>query len=356
MNIYWLWLTNLKGLGSVTYKRLLDVFGTPKAIYCATRSELDSVSGLKTQAKEIILMNKSLDQAHRLEADLDKHQIRLLTYDLPSYPEAVKVLPMAPVLIYYKGYLRENSIGVGIIGSRRCTEYGKRVTSEAATFLAQQGVTVISGMAKGIDGYAHTACLKAGGYTLTFLGHGLDLCYPKEHESLLEAIIEKGAALSQYPPGTEPRAGYFPQRNTLIAAWSHKILVVEAGVRSGALITARSARGLGRKVLAVPNSIYSPESAGTNRLIAEGAEILTDFAQLVFDVRALPMPMTTVNSELSSLEKAVFDSLTVPKNIEELNDLFNGDIALLNETLCTMELAGRITIGAGNIVRRALPL
>ncbi|MHB1407626.1 MAG: DNA-processing protein DprA [Desulfitobacteriaceae bacterium] len=117
------------------------------------------------------------------------HQIRLLTYDLPSYPEAVKVLPMAPVLMYYKGYLRENSIGMGIIGSRRCTEYGKRVTSEVAMFLAQQGVPVISGMVKGIDGYAHTACLKAGGYTLAFLGHGLDLCYPKEHLSLQEAII-----------------------------------------------------------------------------------------------------------------------------------------------------------------------
>jgi len=172
-------------------------------------------------------------------------------------------------------------MGVGIVGSRKCTDYGKEVTRQAARYLAENSVTVISGMAKGIDGYAHTACIKANGYTLAFLGSSVDICYPKEHRKLMEGIIESGAVISEYPPTTEVRAEYFPRRNMLISSFSNNLLVVEATYKSGALITANFAKELNREVYAVPNSIYSNSSLGTNHLIEKGAKIYLRPSQLI---------------------------------------------------------------------------
>jgi DNA processing protein len=155
------------------------------------------------------------------------------------------------------------------------------VAAEAAAFLAQQGITVASGLAKGIDSYAHTACLKEGGYTLAFVANGPDICYPPEHRSLMEEILVSGAVLSPYPPGTRPRQEYFPLRNRILSAWIDQILVVEAGERSGALITAGYALEQKQRVFAVPNSIYSPESFGTNRLLQNGAEVYLEPKQLL---------------------------------------------------------------------------
>jgi DNA processing protein len=232
---------------------------------------------------------------------------------------------------------------------------------------------VVSGLAKGIDSYAHTACLKEGGYTLAFIANGPDICYPTEHHSLVDEIIENGAVLSPYPPGTRPRQEYFPLRNRLLSAWVDQLLVVEAGERSGALITAGYAMEQKRKVFAVPNSIYSPEGAGTNRLLLNGAEVYLEPKQLVnsVDVRPLRQPKAVL-SELqtqlnhtkkrlkpetpssSSQEQLILERLRSNNSenfveIRDLLDLVDGNLKGMISLLCSMELEGKVIVSGQRV-------
>lgn len=270
--LYWIWLSQIKGIGPITQKKLLKHFGSPRRIYNASIDELMKVNGAGKSISQNI-QSTNLERASWILDRLQKLKINLLTYDDPVYPELAKHTPNAPILLYYRGVLKYMSQSVGIVGTRRCTEYGKYVAFEAAGYMAEKGIPVISGMAKGIDGYAHTACLKANGYTAAFLGSGVDICYPSEHKKLMRQIIENGAVISEYPPGTQPKAEHFPKRNALIAAWSEKLLIVEAAEKSGALLTAKYAKEFNREIFAAPNQIYTKTSQGTNRLIAEGGHI-----------------------------------------------------------------------------------
>lgn len=255
---------------------------------------------------------------------------------------------------------------MGVVGARRCTNYGKEVVKEAVEYLASEKIPVISGMAKGIDSYAHTACLKAGGYTLAFFGNGVDICYPKEHRGLMENIIENGAVLSQFPPGTEPRPEYFPRRNALMSAWSEKLLVVEAGDNSGALITAQYTKELGRQVLAVPNQIYNQTGKGTNLLILKGAQIYLYPEQLLSDSKEEFLMVgrnigsnkekssreysnnEIFNRQLSEKEKKIIESILInSKTIEELSLSTGIKQVELLELLSILELEGIIETLAG---------
>ncbi|AKL93675.1 DNA recombination mediator protein A [Clostridium aceticum] len=280
---YWLWLKELKGLGNSIEQRLLAFFKSPKAIYEAEELDLMEVEGVgKTLAKSI-RQEKSLNEAFKILEKVEKNDIKILTYHDPLYPVAVKESKYAPTLLYYKGKIRESSMGVAIVGSRRCSQYGKEVAIEASTFLAENNIPVISGMAKGIDGYAHIATLKSKGYTMAFLGHGLNCCYPKEHGELMEAIIDKGAVLSEYPPDRKPRPEYFPKRNRLFISWSRKVLIVEAGEKSGTLLTAKLAKEDGKEILVLPHEIYNPSGKGGNQLISDGATVYLKLEQLLID-------------------------------------------------------------------------
>jgi len=205
VDIYWLWLTVLKGVGAVTLRNLVKEFGSPRAVYTASQEELKAIRGLRSQVVETILASRSLDRSKQTEALMQQHEIKLLSFADPLYPPGVNNLPNQPAVLFYKGDLRPPQWSVGIVGSRRCTAYGKQVAAEAASYLAQEGITVASGLAKGIDSYAHTACLKEGGYTLAFIANGPDICYPPEHRLLMDEILENGAVISPYPPGTRPR-------------------------------------------------------------------------------------------------------------------------------------------------------
>jgi DNA protecting protein DprA len=293
-----------------------------------------------------------------------------LSFDDPLYPPRVNNLQNQPAVIYYKGTLRPPQTSVGIVGSRRCTAYGKQVAAEAAAFLAQQGITVASGLAKGIDSYAHTACLKEGGYTLAFVANGPDICYPPEHRSLMEEILVSGAVLSPYPPGTRPRQEYFPLRNRILSAWIDQILVVEAGERSGALITAGYALEQKQRVFAVPNSIYSPESFGTNRLLQNGAEVYLEPKQLL-NLQQETTKTITPNQpikeklirikpekEISPQEQLILERLKNPENpvgIRDLLDIFDGNLRVLLSLLCTMELEGKVMISGQTVKPTSLP-
>jgi DNA processing protein len=334
------------------------------AVYQATREKLLSIQGLRSGFIETLLSQRSLDTAKGVQEHMRRCQIDLLTYDDPYFPSYTNRFSSLPAVLYYRGNLRAPTSCIGIVGSRRCTSYGKEVAAEAAAFLGQAGVTVVSGMAKGIDSYAHTACLKAGGYTLAFVANGVDICYPPEHQTLMEEIIENGAVFSSYPPGTRPRQEYFPYRNKLLAAWVDKLLVVEAADRSGALITAKYAMEYKRKVLAVPNSIYSPESAGANRLLFSGAEVYIEPQQLI-DNDGIEVKRSSANEPINQprimkkqeklhctinpQEQAILDRLDQPQAVQNLLGICNGDMSVLLELLCQMELEGKVVVSGQNV-------
>lgn len=380
MELYWLWLSILPDVGPVLQRRLLEKFGSPADIYHAGEEELRSIEGLGAKRVRCLLERRSLTEAARVLEAVQRIGARLLLPDDPLYPPMVRRLPKAPLVLYYRGTLREQSCGVGIVGARRCTAYGKEVARLAADFLAQQGVPVISGMARGIDSYANTACLQAGGYTLAFLGHGVDICFPADHKKLMDAIVEHGAVISAYPPGTEARPEFFPQRNYLISAWSYSLLVVEAARKSGSLITAGMALEMGRPVFAVPGSIHSRESEGTNALIAAGtASIYIHPRQLLPQLPAgspeiiigenQPVAQKTVvqkakdaleaanstdDTLLSAPAREILNILlhaAAPMTTGELAARFSGDKKIFWESLALMILQGKVENLPGGRVR-----
>lgn len=371
MDIFWLWLSQIKGVGPITLRRLIQAFGTPRAVYEAERKELED-SGLRSGIITEILENRTLEKSKQEEEKMRTLGAKLLTFTDPLYPQKINEISSLPALLFYRGELPNSARSIGIVGSRRCTEYGKRVASEAAAALALKGIEVASGFAKGIDSYAHTACIKAGGKTLAFFANGLDICYPPEQRSLMEEIIVNGAIISPYPIGTRPRQAFFPLRNKLLSAWVDSLLVVEAAERSGALISADYALKLKRRVLAVPNSIYSPESAGTNRLLQRGAEVYLEPGQLYAnwvedssrDVSILLSSQDTSSQDTSSTgydnhegttsreEQEILKQLTSPKRINELLGLFGGNLSSLLTILCSMEIEGKVSL-SGEWVKRS---
>lgn len=245
---YWIWLSLLPYIGPVTANRLLEHFENPSRVYHAECSELVKVKGITGRQIQSIADNKSLDCIWKLMDSCHRNHISLLLKSDVRYPERAKRLEDAPVVLYYKGHFENIKDLVAIVGARRCTQEAKFHAVELAEQYARNGQTVISGMAKGIDSYAHTACLKAEGYTIAIVGNGLDICYPSEHKKLMDCIIEKGLLLSEYPPGIRPSRYTFPRRNRLISAWAERIVVITPGKGSGALITAEYGRKYGRQV------------------------------------------------------------------------------------------------------------
>ena len=357
--LYWIWLTQINGIGPKRQRILLEKFNTPENIYRANLEDLIECDGIGYSTAKKIIESKSLEKAEKILDSVKKLDIKLLTLEDSLYPDKAKIIKEMPILIYYKGNLIKNSMGVAIVGARRCSEYGKMVADDVATYLAKENICVISGMAKGIDGYAHTACIKSDGYTIAVLGNGLDICYPSEHIELMEKIIENGAVLSEYPPGVRPDPKHFPRRNLLISAWSYKILVVEAGAKSGSLITANYGEKYGREILALPDSIYRQESMGSNRLIYDGAKIYLDRKQLLIDNRyeskTKVIDSASTNDimlgKLDDTEKGIMKILLAEgtKTLEELSVIIGINMMSLVEKLSLMELEDKVII-QGSIV------
>jgi DNA processing protein len=362
---YWLWLRTIKRLGPIIEKRLLSVFDNPKAIYDASQEELKAVHGIGNSISNTILSNRSLEKAYSILNECEKHNIKILTYNDCLYPSISKEYDDAPTLLYYRGTLKENCEGVAIVGSRRCSEYGKEIAITTAEYLAKNNIPVISGMAKGIDSYAHISCIKNGGYTLAFLGCGVDICYPVEHIELMEAIIENGAVISEYPPGSRPRAEHFPKRNRLISSWSKKVLVVEAAEKSGALITANHTKSQGKEVYVPPHEIFSITGKGTNKLLIEGAKMFVDPSQLLIQsitsndkenivdsilpkVAQTNKTLSNNKVDLSPIEEKIISCISNdPKPIEIISFETKIDQIELIGYLSEMELEGKVSALAG---------
>lgn len=246
--IYWIWLSKIPGIGCYTSRLLLKELKEPKNIYQASYEELLKIKGIGPKKAKQIYETKNLNKIQKILDDCERKEIKIMTIYDDHYPEEARMLEDMPICLYYKGIVKNHMKKTAIVGSRRCDRQARQRTIEIATNLTRQGIAIVSGMAKGVDAYAQTACLKAGGYTIAVLGNGLDICYPSEHRILMENIERQGLLISEYEPGVRPQKVYFPRRNRIIAALSDEIIVTSAGKGSGALITAQYGEKYNRRV------------------------------------------------------------------------------------------------------------
>ncbi len=281
---FWLALKRVRGIGNIGYRELLARFGSPQAVFAASLGELTQ-AGLRSEVAQAILGFQEWEQVEKELQKATRLGIRVLTWAEPEYPENLRRIHDPPPFLYVKGsFLPQDRLAIALVGSRVASMYGREVTRDLATGLAQRGITVVSGLARGIDAEAHTASLKAGGRTVAVLGSGLDIIYPREHKFLFEAIVDSGAVVSEFSLGTKPEAVNFPYRNRLISGLALGTVVVEATEKSGSLITAQSALDQGREVFAVPGSVRTGRSRGAHRLIKEGARLVEGIEDILSEI------------------------------------------------------------------------
>ena len=245
--IYWVWLNNLPGIGPHTQRLLLEQFNTPENIYSASQSELENC-GLSKNRINTILENKNLSSADNILFDCKRKGISVMNVSLETFPDRLRLNDDMPVLIYYKGKMFNPEKTAGIVGPRKCTQETKEKVIAITKRCVLSGETIVSGMAIGVDGYAHTAAIKNLGRTIAVVANGLDICFPKAHDTLFEEIQQAGFVMSEYPPGTPALAYHFPRRNSIIAAMSDSLYVINPGRNSGSLITAQFAEKYSKPV------------------------------------------------------------------------------------------------------------
>ncbi len=325
----WIALNMIGGIGPVRFHSLVNHFGSPKEVLSATVNQLSEVKGIGEEiAKNIVGFRSKLKVDEELSR-IERLGIEILCIKDKTYPVNLKAIFDPPPIIYVKGnILPDDRLAISIVGSRMATTYGKIVTGRLSAGLATRGITVVSGLARGIDSAAHISALKVGGRTIAVLGCGIDLVYPPENKSLFEQIVCSGAIITEFPLSTPPDKFNFPQRNRLISGLSLGVVVVEAPIRSGSLITADYALEQGREVFAVPGLIDSNLSKGTHNLIKQGAklvdsceDILEEFGGLLELLKPIPSNhrKDVTDKDLSSSEETVLHLLSnEPKHIDSI--------------------------------------
>lgn len=271
---YWFALRTAPMVGNVTFRRLVEQFGSPQRVLEASASELGRIKGISPAVISSLSTHDYRKAADSECRAVEKSGARIIDFLSPDYPRLLLEIPDPPPFIYVKGEIAGCDPAIAVVGSRRATAYGIQATGRIAQELAEQGITVISGLARGIDTAAHQGALNAGGHSIGVLGCGIDVIYPAENRRLFAEMVEKGGIVSEFPMGTGPLAANFPRRNRLISGLSRGVLVVEAAERSGSLITAQFALEQGREVFAIPGAITSGASRGTHKLIRQGAKLV----------------------------------------------------------------------------------
>jgi len=286
-------LSMVEGIGARTYQRLLAQFGSATAILNASRNDLSGFVFLKPDTLTQLTTARSQLDPTRIVELCQKDQIDILSLADERYPQSLRTITDPPPILYVRGaLLPSDSLSIAVIGTRRCTHYGERQTERLTAALVQKGFTIISGLALGIDGIAHRAALGTGGRTIAVLGSGLHRVYPPEHEPLAQKIVESGGCvLSEYPPNHAATKWTFPHRNRIVSGLSMGVLVVEAPLRSGALISARLAGEQGRDIFAVPGSVESSESSGCLQLIRDGAYVTTSVDDILNVLGPMQQPV-----------------------------------------------------------------
>ncbi len=367
---FWLWLSLKENLGHQKMTHLLEIFETPEAIFEASKKKLTQITGLNSDEIQL-LSDKDMKSVARVKEQCRKHGIRILTYDSELYPEKLRQISDPPYVLYVRSRERMNLNDrpcIAMVGNRLMTEYGRCAAIDIAKGLAAAGVIVVSGMARGIDGAAHTGALRAGGTTVAVLGCGLDIAYPPEHDELMEAIVQNGMVISEYPPGTPPYPQNFPARNRIISGLSDGVVVVEAPEQSGALITAEYALQQGRDVFAVPGDITRGHSRGANNLIRQGAvlvssaiDILSEYEDVYINTlkqcinnseeeykeeqeteeKAFELPADGRYDGLTETAKSIISRLSLdPVNFDKLLNLTSFSADELSAELMMLEIGG----------------
>ena len=326
---YQYWLSNMEGIGSKTIQKILRYVEGAKELYYLTEEQIFSLSELKEKERLKIIEHR---KRWKLDAEWEafqKKKIGFISQEMEEFPENLRYIENPPYSIYYKGKLPDEKFrSVAIVGARQCSEYGRLMSEKIAEALAVHQVEVISGMARGVDAYAHIGAIKGKGKTFAVLGCGADICYPSENRKLYEEILENGGLISEYPPGTAPRPQLFPLRNRLISAFSDTVILVEAKERSGSLITADYALEQGKDIFACPGRATDALSTGCNALIRQGAGIITSVNSLLEDMgifekstcKEEPSLQNIQNLSLEKDESLVYSCLDFrPKSLEEIS-------------------------------------
>jgi DNA processing protein len=298
---YWIALKSIDGVGSVGFKNLVGAFGHPRNVFNASLQTLTVIPGIGPKTAANV---KDFNGWHKMEEEIEllkKYDARIITYQDSLYPSSLLNIYDFPPFLYVKGILKEDDVNIAVVGSRMASTYGKFSTERLCRELAINGITVVSGMARGIDSAAHKGALAGKGRTIAVLGCGLDTVYPPENQELYEKIVSKGAVITEYPFGMPPSASNFPARNRIISGISLGVVVVEANEKSGSLITAKLALEQGREVFAVPGSIDSAGSRGTHKLIKQGAKLIEN----VYDILDEILPQVEMRSKVDPPEERI---------------------------------------------------
>jgi DNA processing protein len=295
---YWIWLSSISGVGCKSCLNLISYFGSAENVYQCSFSELMASGLIKEKVAMTISQDRNIENADEYLKSMKESGINVYTIHESEYPENLKNIYDPPPVLYTKGELvLEDALAVSIVGSRKASDYGLKAAHRIALRLAEMGITIISGMAMGIDSAAHRGALAAKGRTLAVCGCGLKYVYPMTNYNLSREIIKSGALISEYPFDTEAYAYQFPARNRIISGMSLGVIVVEAGEKSGSLITADLALEQGREVFAVPGNISSPNSKGTNTLIKSGAKLVSRIEDIIEELN-----LNIIYSEKSNFE------------------------------------------------------
>ncbi|MCR4716822.1 MAG: DNA-processing protein DprA [Lachnospiraceae bacterium] len=313
-------LVNIKGIGSTSVRKLLDSFDDIEAIFNASKTELENVIEHKA---ETFLLNKDSDEIKRNYERIKDKNINFIHLEDKRYPDKLRELYDKPIGLYVMGRLpKKENLNISIIGARQASNYGLEMARYFARELAKNGVNVISGLAYGADSMAHRGALEAGGYTLGVLGSGINICYPKENYDIYEQMKEKGGIVSENGLDTKPSAGLFPIRNRIIAAMSDGILVTEAREKSGTLITVDQGLELGRDIFAIPGRNGEALSLGCNRLIQNGAKLVTNLDDILDEYRQLDKEPDDirlhVDAKLSKEERFIYEMLDLDPAFVEI--------------------------------------
>ena len=342
----WIALSMVPEIGPVTFRRLLTVYGEPASVFDAPLREISNVEGVGERRAKNIREFRAWKNVKKHLTCLDEIHARAVTFRDPEYPQLLREIESAPVLLYVRGTLKqEDRFAIAIVGSRKTSHYGREVAGKLSSELSASGFTIVSGMARGIDTISHTGSLQAGGRTIAVLGSGVDTIYPPENRGLADRIAASGCVVTEFPVGGKPNKENFPKRNRLISGLSLGVLVVEATRESGSLITATCALEQNREVFAVPGSILSPNSSGTNDLIQRGAKLVQKAEDIIGELAPMLKGYVKAKAQdpivMTDEEKRLCDILTgEPQHIDMISRELAQPPSRLLASLLNLELKG----------------
>jgi DNA processing protein len=356
-------LSMVPGVGPIARRALIARFGSPAAVLDASVTELRQVSGIGAKLASAIAEARNTQDAEAELAACRQSAIEVIVESDPRYPPLLSEIPDPPGTLFVKGDLQERDrLAIAVVGTRHATPYGLMQAGKLAAGLARAGVTIVSGLARGIDAAAHRATLEAEGRTIAVLGSGILNLYPKEHAELARQIVEHGAVISECPPGMPPMSGMFPQRNRIITGLALGVVVVEAADRSGALISARHAMEQGREVFAVPGRVDSRMSRGCHRLIRDGAKLVESVEDIFEELGPLAHAVPThdgrvlrnpVELQLNTQEQAVLTVIdSSATSIDEIVRRSQLPVNRVLATLSVLEMRRLVRRLSGNTVSR----